>query len=488
MTRPVLYEINTRCWLADLSVRAGRLLTLADIPPSEFESWQRRGFTHIWLMGVWSLGSRSLAWSQKCYAGRESELSCSDIAGSPYAIHQYTVSEKLGGDSALAAFRAKLQHHGLKLILDFVPNHTALDHPWVKTHPDYFVTSRARRAGAIKPYRGAPIWYAHGHCGHGFPWVDTLQLEYRNPALRAAMLRELETIAARCDGVRCDMAMLVLNRIFANTWRKWGYAFAEPSSEFWSHAIASVKAEFPRFLFLAEVYWDLEERLQELGFDFTYDKRLYDKIVARDAAGAAKHVRAHALQYITRSALFIENHDEPRIASLLSPGEHRAAAFLISVLPGLPFYHDGQFHGARLHANVHFAKRGSEPLDAALERWYDELFTAIGESKVGRGEPVILEPGPAWADNPSHQAFVIVKWQCGPAEFDLAVVNLASHPSQCFAPVVPREAAQGNWTLRDRFSSETHCRPGDDLASRGLYLDLPGHAFRLFQCTWGDDR
>ena len=88
--------------------------------------------------------------------------------------------------------------------------------------------------------------------------------------------------------------------------------------------------------------------MQGLGFDYTYDKALYDSLVARDAAGARRHLLGMSAEAVAGSAHFLENHDEPRIASILSLAEHRAAALLILGLPGMRFLHDGQLSGARL--------------------------------------------------------------------------------------------------------------------------------------------
>jgi hypothetical protein len=487
---PILYEINTRCWLADLSEAAGRQLTLANVPDSEFVFWRQCGFTHIWLMGVWTLGERGRASSKRSFRGREIHFSCADIAGSPYAVRAYQVSRRLGGKAGLAQFRRKLNEHGMKLVLDFVPNHTALDHPWVRTHPEHYVTSSQRHEGMVKPFRGAAHWYANGACGYGPPWIDTLQLDYRSSELRAAMVNELLRVAAQCDGVRCDMAMLALNEVFARIWGSVGETGPNiqassteshvPTVEFWMSAITAVKRTYPGFLFLAEVYWNLEARLQELGFDYTYDKLLYDRIIARNARSIVEYLVSLPPQFVSRSAHFIENHDEPRIASLLLSEEHRAAATLMAGLPGMRFFHEGQFSGATVHANVHFARRRFEKRDDLMLEFYQRLFAALRISNIGSGKGCLLVAEPAWTDNPTHGNFALVQWSGEPRAFDLVAVNLAAHPSQCYAPLIVPNLTADHWHIRDLMGAEVHERSGANLREQGLYLDLPAHESRLF--------
>jgi hypothetical protein len=86
----------------------------------------------------------------------------------------------------------------------------------------------------------------------------------------------------------------------------------------------------------------------------------------------------------------------------------------------------------------------------------------------------------AWAGNPTSENFVIVQWRDTTPEFDLAVVNLAPHPGQCYAPVRLDDLADRTWILKDRLGSETHTCPGRELQDRGLYLDLPANGTQLF--------
>ncbi|HLP78896.1 MAG TPA: alpha-amylase family glycosyl hydrolase, partial [Candidatus Paceibacterota bacterium] len=196
------YEINTRCWLRELSERTSRRITLANVPESEFAEWQRLGFTHIWLMGVWTSGPRSRAVAlavddlQKAYGCSLQTVRHTDVAGSPYAIAEYRVPEAMGGDSGLEQFRAKLRQHGLKLLLDFVPNHVGLDHPWLKERPELFVQSATAAVGCFEQETNEGWRFiAHGRDPFFPPWSDTAQLDYRNPATREATLQELLCVA-----------------------------------------------------------------------------------------------------------------------------------------------------------------------------------------------------------------------------------------------------------------------------------------------------
>lgn len=484
-SHPLVYEINTRCWLWRLSQTAGRELTLADVPEGEFAAWSRLGFTHIWLMGVWRTGERGRAHSLKLAELRKiAEGACADdeISGSPYAVAAYEVSPSLGGNGALQKFRERLEQYGIQLILDFVPNHLALDHCWVSERPEFFVHSRTKQRDSARLQTAqGPLWFAHGKDPYIGAWVDTAQLDYRNPAAREAMMAELQRVANLCDGVRCDMAMLVLNDVFARTWKDWPSKFSDPLNEFWADAINAVHSDHPEFLFMAEVYWGLELRLQELGFDFTYDKRLYDHLVAKNAAAVQRHLLDASKQFLERGVHFLENHDEPRIASLLSFEEHRAAALIILGLPGLCLLHQGQLGGAVRHLNVHLGRDRTEPEQNDVASFYQRLLEVLARSSAGRGEAHLLKPREAWSGNPTAVNFVVVQWQSTRESFDLLVVNLASHRCQCYVDIKVDRLSEGQWDMRDLLGIESYVRDGSALRERGLYLDLPEHGAQIFQ-------
>jgi len=486
MSHPLLLEINTRCWLREGSGPAGHALTLAEVPEAELIRWQSLGFTHIWLMGVWETSPRSRTVALET-PGLRAELDRAlpgwqdaDVAGSPYAVAGYRVADALGGEVALKQLRQRLHDHGLKLVLDFIPNHLGLDHPWLREHPEFFVQSPGPKPESwrLETERGA-VWIAHGKDPHFPAWTDTAQLDYRQAATREAVRADLESVAARCDGVRCDMAMLVLNDVFANTWAAFPGGLA-PEPEFWAEAIPAVKRTQPGFLFVAEAYWGLEARLQALGFDFTYDKSLCDLLSERRPADVQRHLLETPPGRVDASVHFLENHDEPRIASRLDLDAHRAAALVVLGLPGLRLLHDGQMIGARIRTPVQLARRLAEPPEPDLARFYRETLEVLADNDVGRGQGVLLRPRLAWPGNGTHENFVLVQWQTAVPEFDLVVVNLSAQRAQCYAPLSLPALSNYNWSLRDLLGTEVWGRCGTDLERQGLYLDVGPFAAQLF--------
>jgi hypothetical protein len=506
---PLVYEINARCWLRELTRRADRNVSLARVPDSEFAEWLRLGFTHIWLMGVWTSGSRSRAVAlavddlQRAYGCDLQELRQADVLGSPYAIARYEVPDELGGERGLREFRRKLHQHGLKLLLDFVPNHMGLDHSWLREHPELFVQSAGEHPGFFEQETvSGRHWIAHGKDPYFPPWSDTAQLDYRNPETRAAMQRQLFGIAERCDGVRCDMAMLILNEVMGKTWAQFpsvkrrrrgdeaqnekhleipDAVSCEAELEFWPDAIAATRRAHPGFLFIAEVYWGLEARLQSMGFDFTYNKELYDDLIRRDISSVRNRLQNSKASFLSACVHFLENHDEPRIASLLSLEEHRAAAFLLLSLPGMRLLHEGQLTGARHRVPVQLNCRPVEPEHAELRQMYEQLITTIQNSSVGKGSFIVLNTTELSPGNPTAQNIVAILWQETNRQGYLSAVNLAPCRSQAFILFPTEQQAGAGCTVRDLLGrGESKVWPVDS-GSLGIVLELAEHEGRLLR-------
>ncbi len=314
---PVIYEINTWPWLDDLSHKYETPITLANVPYAEWDEMKKNGFDAVWLMGVWERSPESAVIANhnetliQEFTASLPDFSPEDNIGSAYCIKDYQVDQRLGGNDALAICRADMAERGLMLILDFVPNHVARDHAWLESHPEYFIH------GTVQDLLGSngDVFERNQQiiaCGKDpyFPaWQDTAQLNAFSPDVRRAMVLTIQSIAGMCDGVRCDMAMLLLNQVFEGTWGE--KAGSRPTSEYWQEVIDAIRFDQPNFLFLAEAYWDLEWQLIQCGFDYCYDKRMYDRLLKGNSAEIQAHLSAD-LAYQERMARFIENHDEQR--------------------------------------------------------------------------------------------------------------------------------------------------------------------------------
>jgi hypothetical protein len=383
----------------------------------------------------------------------------------------------LGGEAALARIRERLRRRGLRLMLDFVPNHVALDHPWVESHPEYFI------AGTEANLREAPHNYtrvgqggrarilAYGRDPYFAGWPDTLQLDYSNPATQAAMAAALESIARQCDGVRCDMAMLVLPEVFSRTWRR----RPEP---FWSRVIPQIRDKVPGFRFMAEVYWDLEWAMQQEGFDYAYDKRLYDRLREGHARSVRDHLHA-GFDYQDRLARFLENHDEPRAAATFSREMQEAAAVVTYLSPGLRFFHQGQFEGRRKRISPHLVRAPIEPIDAALQQFYDRLLAVLKQPVVRDGRWQLLECVPAWDGNWTWDGFLASAWE-GAGERRLIAVNYAANQGQCYVRLPFPNLAGRSVRFEDLMGTASYDRSGSDIVSAGLYLDVPPWGYHVF--------
>ncbi len=472
---PTLYQLNPRIYLG---TSEGRNATLDDIPDSLLEHLSTAGVDWLWLLGVWAVGPGSREVSRSNQHLRQEflhvlpDLSNRDICGSPFAVVNYSVDPALGGDAALARFRTRLGAFGLKLMVDFVPNHVGFDHPWVKLHPAYFFHGTEgdliEHPDSWVRLRTGEI-LAYGRDPHFSGWPDTLQLNYFNNDLHHAMLAELHAIADRADGVRCDMAMLLEPDVFERTWGHRKSDSRDTPGHFWPRTIASVKKKHKDFLFLAEVYWNYEHTLQQHGFDYTYDKTLYDRIVARRAPEVRAHLRA-PLAFQRRLARFLENHDEACIASKLNLAEHRAAATLTFLSPGMRFLHDGQLTGKKLRVPVHLARGPRERVDHAVEELYKLLLPIINSPTSKHGLWHLLDRREAWPDNPTHENFIAYLIE-HPLRTLLVTVNFASYRGQCFVRVPDRDWLEGTCEFHDLISHERLVRSATDLRERGLFLD-----------------
>lgn len=461
-----VYELNIRTWRSERSRELGRPATLDDLDNARFDRLVEDGFTWLYLLGLWPTGPLARAVSQRDehlqhYMGQVLDnFTMNDIAGSVFSPAGYTVEPDFGGEEALARLRERARASGLSLMLDFVPNHVGLDHPWVDAHPDWFIPGTADLLWS-DPFayvrRGDRV-LAHGRDPFFPPWRSTVQLDYGNPVVQEAVIHEASAVAARCDGLRCDVAMLLLPDVFQNTWKR-------PMEPFWRRCLDRVRAEHPGTLFMAEVYWNREWELQQQGFDFTYDKMLYDRLRDGEALSVRAHLRA-AADYQSHCVRFLENHEEARAAAAFpDPAHHRAALLLTGMVPGMLLCHDGQEDGRVIHSSMHASRRPREPGSPPHREAYQELIHLLSEPARKDGKWHLLE-------NRGESPLIAVLWQLPLHHSLLVVMNCSPHDGE--GVIDPGPLGHQDQQFHDRSNgAKPMTRSAQTLAREGIPLRLP---------------
>ncbi len=472
---PVLLEVNTLPWLREQAHEHGVPMDLAALPPAAWDALVTPGIDAVWLMGAWerSPAGRAIALEdptvmREC---REAlpDMTGDDFVGSAYCIRSYTPEALLGGESGLRAAREALAARGIRLILDFVPNHVAIDHRWATESPDLLLrATQDDLAAAPGDFHNTPGGiFACGKDPNFPPWRDTLQVNAFALGARKAAVAELERIAGYCDGVRCDMAMLLLSDVFASTWG--ARAGQPPAAEFWPEVIGAVRDSHPGFVFVAEAYWGTQSQLQEHGFNFCYDKLLYDRLRSASALPIREHLTA-PVEYQSRLVRFVENHDEKRVPVAFGAGRDRAGAVAALTLPGARMLYEGQSSGRTTRLPVFLTRRPADRPSEDVRAFYQRLSAALAHPAVGPGEWRMLDTQ-GWPDNRSNENLLAWSWELGDSRL-LVVVNYSGVKSQGRVAFPWPGSTTAERQLRDLLSGETYWRATAELQEQGLFVDL----------------
>ncbi len=484
---PHLYEINTWSWLEKLSARLGRHVTLADVPDAEWDTIAQFGFNVVWLMGVWQRSPESRRIMLEDPANRASYDAAlpgwkpSDVIASPYAVAGYVPDPRIGTWATLDGVRKKLRARGIALILDFVGNHTSLDHPWTREHPEFYIQGTSQQVEQnpsafcrVESAKG-PAFLALAKDPYFPPWKEVAQLNHFNPAMRAAQIADLRVIATHCDGIRCDMAMLLLNEIFANVWGPFLGDTARPEKEFWSEAHAAV----PNLALLAEAYWGTEGRLLELGFTFAYDKPLYDAV--RDAnPGGVRGCLSASLDYQNHLARFLENHDENRSAAVFQGGRLIAAGTLMATLPGMRFYYQGELEGAKIRLPITLRMAADEPPDPAISAFFQKILKITNEDVFHSGGWSLLPIVNEGDDTSGNLA--VYQWRSENA-WKIVAVNIVGMASQGRVRLGNLVSPSKQYVFYDELHDVRYPRSGEELRNIGLFVRREAFDAHLFDVT-----
>jgi hypothetical protein len=482
---PKIYEINTWPWLNFLSEIYNTNITLKTIP-EEIINRNIRLFDAIWLMGVWE---RSPA-SKKIALGHPDlqiefhkalhEFRDEDVVGSPYSVYYYNVDQNIGGFEGLKKVRQQLSAHGIRLLLDYVPNHVSIDSLWT-------LESNLFIEGTLEDLMSRPNNYfslsekifANGRDPNFQKgWSDTIQINAFSKDVRQKTINTLLRIAELCDGVRCDMAMLMTNRIFSKTWGE--KAGSIPEKDFWEEIILAVKNKFPNFLFIAEVYWDMEWELQQQGFDFCYDKQLYEKLAFENANAIKEHLKAD-ISYQNKLVRFIENHDELRAVEKYGVDRSRAAALIALTVPGARLVHEGQMEGFKIKLPVQLGRRQTEEINQGLLEFYQNLLNLIPGKEFSHDKWSLCRSDPVDSDDSSFNNIISYLWWVD-NKYRLIVVNFSQYFSKAHVRIDPLDYGSDKWVFKDLLTENEFQFEGKDLDEYGLYVELEawkGHVFNI---------
>ena len=487
MENPKIYEINTRVWIKRFYSN-NKKVNLDEIPLSYWEELAELGIDYIWLMGVWKINPSTIKEYclhpdlKKEYTNALKDWKEEDVIGSPYAIDKYELNPILGDEKTLLTVKQTLNNLGMKLILDFVPNHFSVHSSLIKSDPYIFLETSKENYESDKHtfFRtDEDRYFAHGRDPFYPAWLDTAQVNYFRLKSREYMVKVLLHIATMCDGVRCDMAMLDLNNIFINTWSGvlQQQNVEKPKEEFWNVVIDLVKNISPSFIFVAEAYWDLEWELQQLGFDYTYDKELTDRL----EGGIVKDIRDHLLadyEYQCKSVRFIENHDEQRSKSVYGKIRVQAAAVVISTIKGMRFYHDGQTEGKKIKIPVQLGREPEEPVSKVINNFYKKLFEITKHDVFTKGDWSLIKDVESWEGNGTHQNILAWMWKYS-SEKRLVVVNYSNVESNCRIKLDVRGYPE-QFKLIDMLNDKTYFRSSEEAYHSGIYIVLKPYKSHIF--------
>lgn len=488
-----LYQVDARVWLREESARERRPVRLDTIASATLDTIAGQGFGWLWLRGVWDTGraardvaSRRAPWLEE-HAAALPGLDLHDIDGSPFSVRSYRVRTDLGGDDALEALRDDLARRGLRLLLDVVASHAALDHPWTRERPEFFIgggeEDLRREPGRWHRAPGGAV-VAHPEDSTGAPAPDAAALNYRHEGLRRAMLQEIERVASAADGVCAVGAALALPGRAESVWgeRSAPRDGSHPAEgSFWLEALPRVRASCPELVLIAESPGDSRSALEDAGFDWVEDETLLNLLLSAEAGAVRAHLQGPAGRGGAKGLHFLEAHGRQRAAGIFPPYLQPAASVVAFLSAPRALIHHGQLEGRRVRHHVHLTRRVEEAPDRDLDAFHQRLVEVLARSEVGRSPWRMLPVREAWEGNGTAAQLIAGLHQGAGGDATLSAVNFGPGRAQGYVELPSLETRGRRLVFQDLFSLERHEREGDDIALRGLYVDLPAWDYNVFE-------
>ncbi|MBN1149919.1 alpha-amylase [candidate division WOR-3 bacterium] len=475
---PDILELHTRIWLEEISKKHGRTINFDDFPEEELNRMRDSNFDAFWLMGVWKRSSEAREIALNCEnlvsAGKETFENFNpeiDIDASAYSVCDYSVDKTFGSLDGFTEFKKRLEPK--KIILDFVPNHTSRDSVWIENFPQIYMQGDSDMVENNSAFvRGDKI-FAMGKDPNFPPWNDTAQLDYSKTLTREKMKEVVENIAKFSDGLRCDMAMLVTNSVFSKTWGK----DVSGLEEFWKSVIRDVKKQKDDFLFIAEVYWGMEWDLQQQGFDYTYDKTLYDRLKYGENSSVYGHLHAEKVYY-EKLVRFLENHDEERSLFVFGKDKLLTAAVLTYFLPGMRLFFQGQFQGRKKRMPIQFKRWPEEEPNPVLMGFFEKLLEILSDDVFHFGKWCLLDI--YIPEEPDFSGVFSYHWSNKGVDVVIIMNNTLFHKNG-YARVDRIQASENTIVFKDVFTGKVWERDKEAIKSAGLYFDLEPYEFKVYR-------
>jgi glycosidase len=425
MPRTVLMAKSTLVWLYQLSQKYGRPIERLDqIPDKELDDLSRRGFTGLWLIGLWERSNASRTVKQ--WTGNP------EAAASAYSLHDYDIAGELGGWQSLTDLRERCFRRGIRLGSDMVPNHTGIDSRWIMERPDRFLQlseppfpsytftggnlssregigvyiedhyySRSDAAVVFKRVdfnTGDTRYIYHGNDGTSMPWNDTAQIDFLNPEAREAVIRTILGVCRQFSIVRFDAAMTLAKRHIQRLW------YPEPGrggdiasraehalsadefnrripNEFWREVVDRCAAEAPHTLLLAEAFWMMEGYfVRTLGMHRVYNSAFMNMLKNEENAkyrATIKNTLEFDPEILKRFVNFMNNPDEDTAVAQFGKGDkYFGICTLLVTMPGLPMFGHGQIEGFEEKYGMEYRRsyRDEKPDQALIDRHEREIF------------------------------------------------------------------------------------------------------------------